>query len=290
MRQRKVHPLLVTVLLIMAGTGLTVYPFVSNFLYERQQEKMILDMDESVMDEASLGAEKEAAEEYNRYLLEENIILTDPFDPTAFSDEPDEGYENILNPYGNGMMGYLEIPAISLTLGVWHGTSARVLEEGVGHLENTSLPVGGENTHAVLSAHTGLSDKKLFTDLVLLEEGDRFYIHVLDEVLAYEVDQIAVVEPGDTSLLNVISGEDHVTLVTCTPYGVNSHRLLVRGTRVPYVPDEKAEEGRHSWLESSWMRQYAIAVMCGTAAAAVLLGIGVLMDRRNRKCMHHEKQ
>lgn len=261
---------------------MAVYPFVSNFQYEKQQERMILDMDETDLDASFLTAERNAAQEYNRYLLEENIVLTDPFDPTAFSVEPDAGYENILNPYDNGMMGYLEIPAIDLQLGIYHGTSEQVLKDGVGHLENTSLPVGGEDTHAVLSAHTGLSDKKLFTDLVLLEAGDRFYIHVLDEVLAYEVDQISVVEPEDTSLLGVISGEDHVTLVTCTPYGVNSHRLLVRGTRIPYVPEEKETEDRTSWFRSGWMRQYALAVGCGTAAAIAFLILGLAAEKKKR--------
>lgn len=278
------HPLLVTGGIIGIGTCLAVYPFVSNFMYEKSQENMILEMDNMEIDDSEIEREKEAADAYNRYLLEENIILTDPFDPEAFAKDLQIGYADIMNTYGNGLMGYLEVPAIDLSLGIYHGTSADVLKNGVGHLENTSLPVGGKSTHAVLSAHTGLSDKKLFTDLVLLEEGDMFYIHVLDDVLAYKVDQIAVVEPEDTSLLYVVSDEDLVTLVTCTPYGVNSHRLLVRGRRVPYVEEEVSEtENKASFMASSWMKQYAIAVGAGTVLVAVILFVGIFLDRKGRK-------
>lgn len=280
----KKHPLLVTGGIIGVGTCLAVYPFVSNFMYEKSQEDMILEMDEVEIDDSEIEREREAADAYNRYLLEENIILTDPFDPEAFARDLQVGYGDIMNTYGNGLMGYLEVPAIDLSLGIYHGTSSDVLENGVGHLENTSLPVGGKNTHAVLSAHTGLSDKKLFTDLVLLEEGDMFYIHVLDEVLAYKIDQITVVEPEDTSLLYVVPDEDLVTLVTCTPYGVNSHRLLVRGTRVPYVEEEKElAENKASFMASNWMKQYAIAVGAGTVLVVVILAVGIRLDRKGRK-------
>lgn len=278
------HPLLVTGGIIGIGTCLAVYPFVSNFMYEKSQENMILEMENMEMDDSEVEREKEAADAYNRYLLEENIILTDPFDPEAFAKDLQVGYADIMNTYGNGLMGYLEVPAIDLTLGIYHGTSADVLKNGVGHLENTSLPVGGKNTHAVLSAHTGLSDKKLFTDLVLLEEGDMFYIHVLDEVLAYQVDEIAVVEPSDTSLLYIVPDEDLVTLVTCTPYGINSHRLLVRGRRVPYVEEEVEQtENRASFMASNWMKQYAVAVVIGTLLVAVILSVGVILDRKGKK-------
>ena len=278
------HPLLVTGGIIGIGTCLAVYPFVSNFMYEKSQENMILEMDNTEIDDSEIEREKDAADAYNRYLLEENIILTDPFDPEAFAKDLQVGYADIMNTYGNGLMGYLEVPAIDLTLGIYHGTSSDVLKNGVGHLENTSLPVGGKNTHAVLSAHTGLSDKKLFTDLVLLEEGDMFYIHVLDEVLAYQVDEIAVVEPSDTSLLYIVPDEDLVTLVTCTPYGINSHRLLVRGRRVPYVEEEAAQtENRASFMASNWMKQYAIAVVIGTLLVVVILSVGVILDRKGKK-------
>lgn len=269
--------------IVLAGMALMLYPFVSNYLYEREQDELIQSVDNTEMEEELLQEEWKKAEAYNSYLLEENIILTDPFDPEAFAEKSEIPYEEILNPYGNGMMGYLEIPAIDLTLGIYHGTSPHVLEEGVGHLENSSLPIGGESTHSVLSAHTGLSDKKLFTDLILLEKGDTFYIHVLDEILAYEVDQIKVVTPEDTSDLHVIAGRDLVTLVTCTPYGVNSHRLLVRGTRIPYVPEEKAQEEKSSfWTGSPWMRQYVKAILAGLACAVFLFLAGTYIGRRRK--------
>lgn len=260
-----------------------LYPFVSNYLYEREQEELIQSVDNTEMEEELLQEEWEKAKAYNSYLLEENIVLTDPFDPEAFAKQSEVSYEEILNPYGNGMMGYLEIPAIDLSLGIYHGTSPHVLEEGVGHLENSSLPIGGESIHSVLSAHTGLPDKKLFTDLVLLEKGDTFYIHVLDEILAYKVDNIEVVTPDDTESLHVVPGEDHVTLVTCTPYGVNSHRLLVRGTRIPYVPEEKAQAEESSfWTGSPWMRQYVMAIMGGILLVALLLLAGTWIGRRRQ--------
>lgn len=275
--------LLIAMGIVLAGMALTAYPFVSNYFYEKEQEKIILDMDNTDLEAADLEAEREKAEAYNTYLLEENIILTDPFDPEAFAEKSEIPYEEILNPYGNGMMGYLEIPVIDLTLGIYHGTSPHVLEEGVGHLENSSLPIGGESTHSVLSAHTGLPDKKLFTDLVLLEEGDTFYIHVLDDILAYEVDNIDVVTPEETESLCIVAGEDYVTLVTCTPYGVNSHRLLVRGTRIPYVPEEKAQAEESSfWTGSPWMRQYVMAIMGGILLVALLLLAGTWIGRRRQ--------
>ena len=150
----------------------------------------------------------------------------------------------MLDTDGSGRMGYLEIPSIEVYLPIYHGTSEGVLQSGIGHLGNTSLPIGGENTHAVLSGHTGLPNARLLTVLDKLQEGDQFYIHVLDEILAYEVDQIKVVEPDDISDIFIEEGEDYVTLVTCTPYGINSHRLLVRGTRVPYTEEKKEHQVR----------------------------------------------
>lgn len=284
-RQKKKNgpSLLIAMGIVLAGMALMLYPFVSNYLYEREQDELIQSVDNTEMEEELLQEEWKKAEAYNSYLLEENIVLTDPFDPEAFAKQSEVSYEEILNPYGNGMMGYLEIPAIDLSLGIYHGTSPHVLEEGVGHLENSSLPIGGESTHSVLSAHTGLPDKKLFTDLVLLEKGDTFYIHVLDEILAYKVDNIEVVTPDNTESLHVVPGEDYVTLVTCTPYGVNSHRLLVRGTRIPYVPEEKAQAEESSfWTGSPWMRQYVMAIMGGILLVALLLLAGTWIGRRRQ--------
>ena len=218
----------------LLGLGITLYPAVSNYLLEKNQSTAMqgyIEEQEKVPDEVSERLKQEARE-YNEKLREGTVVLTDPFDPEALKYITDE-YEEMLNPDGDGLMGYLEIPSIKVYLPVYHGTSDGVLQAGVGHLGNTSLPVGGENTHAVLSGHTGLPNARLLTDLDKLQEKDQFYLHVLDEVLAYEVDQIKVVEPDNISDIFIEDGKDYVTLVTCTPYGINSHRLLVRGTRVP---------------------------------------------------------
>jgi len=146
----------------------------------------------------------------------------------------DKEYLKLLNPKEDGVMGYIKIPKIDVEIPIYHGTSNKVLQKGVGHFENSSLPVGGESTHSILSAHRGLPSSRLFTDLDQLEEGDMFYIYVLDKVLAYRVDQIKVVEPSNIENLKIVDNEDYITLVTCTPYAINTHRLLVRGTRVEY--------------------------------------------------------
>lgn len=260
--------------IILAGTGLAMYPLISNYLYEKNQGSAISAYDEQTKEISDTEKEQELekARLYNASLLDSNVILTDPFTPDALSKKDSSLlYEELLNIGDDGVMGYLEIPAIDLSLNIYHGTDSRALEAGVGHLENTSLPVGGESTHAVLSAHTGLPGKKLFTDLELLETGDVFLVHVLDEVLAYEVDQIKVVNPENVSDLGILRGEDYTTLITCTPYGVNSHRLLVRGIRVPY---EEIEEESHSIQKktgSQWMRQYFRGIFTGLAVLLLIL-------------------
>ena len=223
----------ILVLVLITGLGVLVYPFVSNMLHDRKQDEIITEYDEKMenLDQEERDAMLAEAREYNESLLG-NVVLTDPFDPAAMEKQNEE-YDSLLNIDGNGVMAYLEIPRIDLYEAVCHGTSDEVLARGIGHLMNTSLPVGGEGTHAVLSGHTGLPEAELFTNLEQVEKGDIFYIHVLGETLAYEVDQIKVVEPSDTSDLLIEQGKDYVTLVTCTPYGINSHRLLVRGCRVP---------------------------------------------------------
>ena len=176
-------------------------------------------------------------------------------------------------------MAYVDIPKIGVYLPVEHGTSADTLEKSVGHVVGTSLPVGGSSTHAVLSAHSGMASSKLFSDIDQLELGDTFYIHVLGEVLAYQVDNIATVLPTDTSLLQIEDGKDLVTLVTCTPFGVNTHRLLVRGHRVPYTP-ETVEEITATPVTSSWTRHYLTGLGVGLGAAAVVGGGYFIVKRR----------
>lgn len=200
------------------------------------------------------------ARQYNTDLTRSEVQLTDPF-----KDKKSNGetlfYNRILDLDGSGIMGYIKIPCISVDLPIYHGTSAEVLEHGIGHLAASSFPVGGKSTHAVLTGHIGLNSAKLFTDLTEMKEGDLFFVHVLGQKLAYKVDQIAVVKPEDTRKLRIIDGEDHVTLLTCTPYGVNDHRLLVRGVRTVY--HEKEERIRERKHHSQWMEVYRRAILAG---------------------------
>lgn len=283
MKTRKKRPLLITGFLIGTGILLMAYPFVSNSLYEHRQEEVIYEYQKETdkMDTTQIHQMLKEAEEYNVKLKNREAVLTDPFDPELAVDGTEEKqYEHLMNPENDGIMGYIEIPEINVFLPVYHGTSQEVLRKGVGHLENTSLPVGGKDTHCVLSAHTGLSDKKLFTDLVLLKKGDLFYIQVLDRRLAYEVDQIRVVRPEDTSLLRIIPEKDLVTLVTCTPYGVNSHRLLVRGHRVTEQKNPQ-KAARKKQTASPWMHQYVISILIGMAFLMVFL-TGLFLYRRRK--------
>lgn len=231
-------------ILFLAGFSLLLYPFTANEWNNYRQKQLIGDYDEILAEKEKEGtldcaAELEAAVRYNEALLPS--ILPDSFAIAEASGE-DEAYMSCLNVAGNGVMGTVEIPKIQITLPIFHTTSDEVLETAAGHLEGSSLPVGGENTHAVISAHRGLPSAALFTDLDKLEKEDHFLLHILDDTLCYEVDQILTVEPEETESLAVESGKDLVTLLTCTPYGVNSHRLLVRGHRVPYEPELLADE------------------------------------------------
>lgn len=181
------------------------------------------------------------ANTYNQSLIS-NMILTDPFDEEAYK-KIGERYTKVFNAGSDGLMGYIKIPKINVNLPIYHGTSLEVLSKGAGHLENTSLPVGGKGTHSVISAHSAYPTQTFFDYLTEIKEGDSFYIYVLDRVLKYEVDQIKVVLPNDTSNLYIEHDKDYMTLVTCTPYSINTHRLLVRGKRVHYDPDENVEIG-----------------------------------------------
>lgn len=218
------------IILLIAGLLVLFYPALNNIIFVVKQNQVIDDYNAQVvdMDKETIDDIKKEAQQYNQLLA----------NPTA-EQEGEEGisgnlsYRELLN-VTNQQMGYIVIPKISLNQPIFHSTDEIVLEQGIGHLENTSLPVGGASTHCVLTGHTGVPGMMLFTDLEEMETGDKFYIKVLDEVLAYEVDQIKVVLPENREDLKIVDGEDYVTLITCTPYGVNTHRLLVRGTRVEY--------------------------------------------------------
>ena len=273
----------------LLGLGITLYPAVSNYLLEKNQSTAMqgyIEEQGKVPDEVSEHLKQEARE-YNEKLREGTVVLTDPFDPEALKYITDE-YEEMLNPDGDGLMGYLEIPSIKVYLPVYHGTSDGVLQAGVGHLGNTSLPVGGENTHAVLSGHTGLPNARLLTDLDKLQEKDQFYLHVLDEVLAYEVDQIKIVEPDDISDIFIEDGKDYVTLVTCTPYGVNDHRLLVRGVRTKYVKKQRSSI-RPRNQDSQWMRTYKKAIAIGLMIVTALILLGKVFQKLHRKKTEHRQ-
>lgn len=213
------------VLILLAGLSLLLYPSVSDYWNSFHQSRAIVQYAEqvSLLDEDQYEELWTSATDYNASLLERanSYIL---------SDTQKEQYEELLNVSGIGVMGYIEIPSIDCSLPIYHGTEESVLQTAIGHLEWTSLPVGGESTHCVLSGHRGLPSAKLFTNLDKLVEGDVFMLRILDEVLTYEVDQILIVEPQETAELQIVEGQDYCTLVTCTPYGINTHRLLVRGT------------------------------------------------------------
>ena len=228
---------LITILLVLIfllGLSLLLYPAVSDYWNSKHQTRAIAVYSEEVsgLDEDQYQALWEAASAYNASLLErDNAYL--------LTEEQKAAYEQLLNVSGLGIMGYIEIPSIDCSLPIYHGTEESVLQIAIGHLEWTSLPVGGESTHCVLSGHRGLLSAKLFTNLDKLQEGDVFLLRVLDEVLTYEVDQILIVEPQETGALRIVEGEDYCTLVTCTPYGINTHRLLVRGHRIENAPEAR---------------------------------------------------
>ncbi len=259
-------------ILVLAGLIIAAYPFISNYLYERRQQDIITSYETQQKTDTETNEELENVKEYNKSLAAANVTVTDPFDPEGLSGFGRREYETLLNVNEEGMMGYLEIPVIDVRLGIYHGTGENVLKNGVGHLKNTSLPIGGEGTHAVLSAHAGLPEKKLFTDLELMKEGDIFYIHVFGETLAYETDRITVIEPHNTEDLKIQEGKDYVTLVTCTPYGINSHRLLVRGKRIPFVEKETDKEIEKR-KGSQWMRQYLYGAAAGIFIIFLFVGI-----------------
>ena len=254
--------------------GLLLYPLIGELMSEKYHSDVETTYTAAIedTDDAELTAQRKAAQQYNAMLANATISeggTSAP--PLAYAEQLTVG----------GVMAYVDIPKISVYLPVQHGTEAETLERAVGHVVGTSLPVGGESTHAVLSAHSGMASSKLFSDIDQLTEGDIFYIHVLGEVLAYEVDSINIVLPTDTSLLQIEEGEDLVTLVTCTPFGINTHRLLVRGHRVPYTPEQETTAAAEKPVASSWTQHYLTGLGIGLGAVAVVGG-GHFLVRRKR--------
>lgn len=275
---------LVICIIFLAGLSLLLYPFVANQWNNYRQKQLISGYEQAVSEkEAAEGidydAERKKAEDYNEALLP--CVLPDSF-ALAESSGVDPVYMNTLNIAGDGMMGSVEIPKINIKIPIYHTTEEEVLNKGAGHLEGSSLPVGGANTHAVISAHRGLPSASLFTDLDQLKEGDHFLIHVLNETLCYEVDKISVVKPEDTSALAVEDGQDLVTLLTCTPYGVNTERLLVRGHRVPYVEEEVKEE-KTVLSGSSLHTNYLLWVFVGLSVTALFIFVLYLKETKLKR-------
>ena len=272
--------------LFLTALGLTLYPLISNYVNQKHAseiqtayQELIQQMDDSILQEA-----KQRAVAYN-------LAIT-PGTADAYSEESllsaAEDYDSQLNIAGNGIMGYVVIPKIQVNLPIYHGTDAEVLDRGVGHLLGSSLPVGGENTHTILSGHSGMSSQKMFTDLEQLTQGDVFYLNVLNETLAYQVTEINTVLPYETDLLGIIPGEDLCTLVTCTPYGINTHRLLVRGSRISYEETAALKEETASTepAASTWETKYLQGVLWGVVVAlgaSIVILAGTRIYRKARK-------
>lgn len=224
---------IIRILVLLIAFSVLLYPTISNYLYEKNSSRAVDNYDDTSekLDEARRQAILQEAREYNARLVGGTGIAGDTFHT---KEETTSEYDQLLRMDVSGMMGYIIIPKIEVELPIYHTTSEAVLQSGIGHFPSSSLPVGGESTHSVLTGHRGLPSKILFTDLDKLVEGDVFYIKILGETFAYQVDQILTVLPEDTKALSIEPGRDYVTLVTCTPYAVNTHRLLVRGVRIPY--------------------------------------------------------
>lgn len=270
------RPRFSTVLLIivfLVGLCLLLYPSVSEIVNEQSHSRAIADHQQALgkMDDATMEQWWNLALEYNAELAQSP--------KNWFLNEADTAvYNHMLDPFGTGMMGYLEIPSIRVRLPIYHGVDAAVLQSGVGHIASSSLPVGGESSHCVLSGHRGLPSARLLSDLDQMEVGNMFYLHVLDETLAYTVDDIRVVEPKDVESLGIKQGADYCTLVTCTPYGVNTHRLLVRGVRTPYTL-----ETQQQMQEQSVSTSYNMLQAFPFVVAFVLLVVLVLLLACNRE-------
>ena len=271
---RKHLSTIVLVILLLIGLSLLLYHTVSDYWNSFHQTRAIATSAENVaaLDNASYDAIWDAARQYNRNLCSRSNSF-------LLSEEQKAEYESLLDISGQGVMGYIEIPEIDVSLPIYHGTEAPDLQVAVGHLEWSSLPVGGESTHCVLSGHRGLPSAKLFTDLDKLREGDTFLLRVLDEILTYEVDQILIVEPQDTAALEIVEGQDYCTLVTCTPYGFNTHRLLVRGHRIDNIEEVKTVRVTADAVQ---LEPMLVAPVVAIPMLLILL-ILLLLPRRRKK-------
>ena len=268
---------------------MTLYPIISTIYNEKHQSQIHTQYQEQVeqVDDSAIRKAKELAIAYNE-AIQPGAQMSDAFSNDALL-WASEDYKNQLNVTGNGIMGYVNIPSINVHLPIYHGTDDKTLEKGVGHLLGSSLPVGGENTHTVLTAHSGMASQKMFSDLDQMKVGDVFYLDVLGERMAYQIDQIKTVLPYDTTYLGITEGADHCTLVTCTPFGVNTHRLLVRGSRIPYEEAEVIVEEttpEEVVVESTWEQEYmnGIYIAIGIVVLVGIIALAVWLYQR----YHHE--
>ena len=282
--KRRTTTIIISVILFLFALGLTLYPVVANYVnqkYASEVHTAYLEVVEQA-DDTALQEARELAIRYNQAIVP-GTAATDAYSKEAIlSVSEDYGYQ--LNVAGDGIMGYIEIPTINVNLPIYHGTGSDSLERGVGHLLGSSLPVGGESTHAILTGHSGMASQKMFTDLVQVEVGDVFYLHILDETLAYQVRELNTVLPHDTSLLGISTGEDLCTLITCTPYGINTHRLLVTGSRIPYEEAETIVEEitqQEQQPRSTWEEKYIAGIVAGIFAVLIVaLVVGIVIQIR----------
>ena len=277
--------IILAVVVFLIALGITFYPIISNHINAKYASE-IQTTYEAVLQEADnseLIDAKEKAIAYNESITP-GASVDDAYSQEALINATRD-YESLLNIAGDGIMGYVKIPKIDVQLPIYHGTDNDSLERGIGHLLGSSLPVGGDSTHTILTAHSGMASQKMFSDLPQLTIGDVFYLRILGETLAYQVDQINTVLPHDTSYLGIEHGEDLATLVTCTPFGINTHRLLVRGERIPYEEAEViVESTQEEVVESTWEQHYLKGIIIGLIAVAVLLAVILIVWAVWRKC------
>ena len=288
--KKKVWTIAGAVLMFLLALGITLYPLISTWYNERHQSEIHTHYVEVVenADKSEIITARRKANEYNASIVP-GAMIEESFTQEAMLAAA-EDYDNQLNLGGDGIMGYVEIPLIKVNLPIYHGTDSETLDAGIGHLLGTSLPVGGNSTHTVLTAHSGMANQKLFSDLDKLKKGDVFYLRVLDENLAYQVDEINTVLPHESELLEIAEGEDYCTLVTCTPFGINTHRLLVRGTRIPYEEAEEIVEEQIQFEEkptSTWMEQYLLGLFYGSGVV-IAAGIVYLIYRSKKRGKYEE--
>lgn len=276
MKKKFLFPFLCFALLLLIGIGLMLYPLISNWYGERVRSTVEVQYNEAIakLEDESIREAFKAAQAYNESLYSVQL------DPERAVDD----YNSLLNLSGNGIMGYVEIPVIEVNLPIYHTVAESSLQKGAGHMPGTSLPIGGKSTHTVISAHSGMSGARMFTDLDKLQEGDLILLHVLGNTLAYAADTITVTDPADIEAIEIRQDEDLVTLVTCTPYSVNTHRLLVRGHRIELTEEEITEETKATEPEAStWMEKYIEGIFFGFIIGGAVLVLVRALSKKVRE-------